>query len=271
MESSGPFMIEAMQTPRSSPGAPPSGASLVDCFDRIVVINLPSRADRRREMARQLAAVGLTWDAPTVHRFDAIRPADRGEFPTIGARGCFLSHLGVLREARDAGAHSLLIFEDDLDFSPNFAAQWPAVSQDLGSEAWSLFYGGYVIDGATPLAPRPTWTVSPNMPVQTAHFLGVRGAAVAELVTYLETMLTRSNGDPAGGPMHVDGAYSWFRREHPQHVTIAAREQLGHQRASRTDIHPLRWFDRWIGLRLAAQQARRLRRWARTRSSGPLP
>jgi glycosyl transferase, family 25 len=259
--------MKAMPTPLSSPSANAAGSLLVDRFERITVINLPSRPDRRREMGQQLAAIGLAWDAPTVRRFDAIRPTDRGKFPTIGTRGCFLSHLGVLREARDAGARSLLILEDDVDFSPHLAEQWPAVSRVLGSEAWSLFYGGYFVGAALLPGPQSIWTIAPDTPVQTAHFLGVRGAAIGELVAYLEAMLGRSSGDVAGGPMHVDGAYSWFRREHPHHVTIAASVQLGVQRPSRTDIHPLRWFDRWTGVRNAVELARRLRRWARAQST----
>ena len=85
-------------------------------------------------------------------------------------------------------------------------------------------------------------------------------------------MLERQSGDSAGGPMHVDGAYSWFRCAHPALLTLASLHQLGTQRASRTDIHDLRWFDRWRGARFVAQRLRRLRRWrhrVRERNSGP--
>ena len=44
--------------------------------------------------------------------------------------------------------------------------------------------------------------------------------------------------------MHVDGAYNWFRRANPQFKTLLAIPELGFQRASRTDIHELRWYDR---------------------------
>jgi hypothetical protein len=44
--------------------------------------------------------------------------------------------------------------------------------------------------------------------------------------------------------MHVDGAYSWFRANHPHLLTSVANPELGHQRASRTDVHDLRWHDR---------------------------
>ena len=43
--------------------------------------------------------------------------------------------------------------------------------------------------------------------------------------------------------MHVDGAYNWFRRANPHFKTVLASPELGFQRASRTDIHDLRWYD----------------------------
>ena len=43
--------------------------------------------------------------------------------------------------------------------------------------------------------------------------------------------------------MHVDGAYNGLRRANPDFDTLLATPELGFQRASRTDIHALRWYD----------------------------
>lgn len=59
--------------------------------------------------------------------------------------------------------------------------------------------------------------------------------------------------------MHVDGAYSHFRADHPQMVTLSVSPTLGVQRPSRTDVHDLRWFDRVPLVRDTAQLYRRLR------------
>ena len=61
------------------------------------VINLPYRTDRRSEMQRELSRIG--WNAQF---FPAIRPASAGSFSSIGAHGCFLSHLAVLKAARNS-------------------------------------------------------------------------------------------------------------------------------------------------------------------------
>jgi len=59
--------------------------------------------------------------------------------------------------------------------------------------------------------------------------------------------------------MHVDGAYGWFRYEFPSKATWLAVPQLGYQRSSRTDIHPLQWFDRIPGIRWAIEWLRQMK------------
>ena len=67
-----------------------------DAFERIVVINLRERVDRRREMEAELRRAGIGAGDRRLQFFAGIRPADAGLFPSIGARGCFESHLGVI-------------------------------------------------------------------------------------------------------------------------------------------------------------------------------
>ncbi len=59
--------------------------------------------------------------------------------------------------------------------------------------------------------------------------------------------------------MHVDGAFSRFRADHPDVVTLAALPPLGYQRPSRTDIHALRFYDRWPVLRDIVDAFRRMK------------
>src|ERR1700759_1624099 len=93
-------------------------------FDAIYINNLASRPDRRAQMRSQLRRVGLDPDAPPVTFFDAVRPDTAAGFPTLGARGCFLSHLGVLRDAHAAGHRRILVLEDDLNFADDFARRF---------------------------------------------------------------------------------------------------------------------------------------------------
>ena len=221
---------------------------ILSCVDAVYVINLPSRRDRRREMNAQLARLGLSFDHDAVTLFPAVRPDGPGEFPSIGARGCFMSHLGVLEDAGRRGLKSLLILEDDADFTPDFLSLGEPHAAAIKNGSWDILYLGYDIDGGHPVDSgaedglvRP---ISASTPIRLTHAMMIRCDASLPLAAYFRTMLTRPAGHPDGGPMHVDGAYSWFRRDHPDRRTAAAVKQWAVQRSSRTDVHDVGWKER---------------------------
>jgi GR25 family glycosyltransferase involved in LPS biosynthesis len=158
--------------------------------------------------------------------------------------------LAVLRDACEQGFERILILEDDVNFAEDFIVRMDEVKSALEHADWSIFYGGYVMkvllraSGAEAVV-----SAEPAESIQTAHFIAFRGKAICDAVSFLDTLLTRPAGDPRGGPMHVDGAYNWFRNQFPSRVTLLSVSQLGYQRSSRTDIHVLRWFDRAPGIR----------------------
>ena len=232
-----------------------------DQFDRIYIINLAHRTDRWQEIQEQLQRIGVPSGHPKVQRFDAVRPDDAGPFPSIGARGCFMSHLGVLQDAVRSGWQRILILEDDLDFSTDFVSRWPTVGRALDATDWRVFYGAYELpEGAAAPQSSPLSQVASTVSIGTTPFIAFQGSAIAEAAHYLTAMLERPAGSAEGGPMHVDGAYTWLRRSRPQWSTWVSHPQLGHQRPSRTDIHALPWYDEIPGLRDLAQWARRLKR-----------
>lgn len=229
------------------------GAGLERVFGRIYVINLASRPDRLAEIRDQFSAVGLSVGRGCVRRVEAARPAEPGPWPSIGARGCFMSHLGVLRDATERGLDRIAIVEDDLDWSRAFMGMGRAEIEALGEGDWQFLHGG-LEPGQGPVRPEP---LAPERPVLLSHFIALRGEAVARAASYLREMAARPPGSPEGGPMHVDGAYSWFRsdnRDLPAAICVPA---LGHQRPSATDVAERRWFDRWPGVRWLAGEARR--------------
>ncbi|OHT20827.1 glycosyltransferase family 25 protein [Edaphosphingomonas haloaromaticamans] len=240
------------------------GERLVREIGPIRVINLPRRTDRRAEVQAELAGLGLALGPATANVpaaiFPAVRPDDAAGFPTIGTRGCFLSHLGVLRQALAEDAESVLILEDDVTFPRDAVARLPAVLDALAGVDWTIFYGGYRMPAAPEAAAAGIAAIPPATAVVTAHCIAFRRPAIKLLVPYLEAMLARPPGSPEGGPMHVDGAYSWFRAAHPQFRTIATVPEIAHQRASRTDIHDLKLYDRLPIVRDVVQGLRRLRR-----------
>jgi glycosyl transferase, family 25 len=219
-------------------------ANFIDHFDKVYVINLPNRSDRREEIEPQLNKIGLSLNHPKVILFNAIKPQDAGEFESIGARGCFLSHLGVLKDAKPKKIEKFLIFEDDLNLSKNFIAQSELVLSMLKSNDWDIFYGDYRLYEHLELDKNAAQIVSTNFTLGNANFVGFKGEILDSIISYLETMLSRPTGHPLGGPMHVDGAYTWFRKDNPNIITIVATPILGFQRSSTSDIAKPVWKDK---------------------------
>jgi glycosyl transferase family 25 len=228
-------------------------------FDAVYVINLPWRRDRRSEMEAQFRKIGVDPADPRIIFFEAIRPDDPAGFPTIGTRGCFLSHLEVLRTAQAAGLERILILEDDVNFSRDFTHRWKTLEPLMGALAWDFLYLGW-LQMAQPIPDSPAIVCLPstNSALGT-HMYALKAPTIAALIPYLEAILRRPPGDPEGGPMHADGALAWFRKAHPDLQTLALAQPAGYQRRSRNDIHALKWFDRIPPLESAIASLRWLR------------
>lgn len=212
---------------------------LLDTFDRICIINLPERADRRRAVTREIQRLGVAVDGKRVRFFAATRPAGPGDFPSTGARGCFLSHLQVLREARADGVRRLLVLEDDVMFSATMGRAG-VLAETLNGDGWQLAYPGH----AQPARPGPLRWMATDEPLVCAHCYAVHGHALDIVIDHLEACLARPVGHALGSPMHFDGALTLLRRQRPELITLLASTSLAGQRASRSDIIGPSWLDR---------------------------
>lgn len=212
-------------------------------------------------MSEQLDRIG--GSTPNLSYFEAHRPSDCGKFESIGARGCFESHLAILRSAHEDRIQCLLLLEDDFDFSRDGIRRAEINLPKLREMSWDFFYGAHVLPtlGRTGLV-----YVSAEEPILTASFVAFNGRVIPEIVDFLEAMARRPAGSPDYGPMHVDGAYSTFRRLNPRFATLSAFPPLGKQRSSRSDITPSAMIlDRWSRTRKLIEMLRRVRnKWSRT-------
>jgi len=228
-----------------------------DAFDHIYVLNLPDRADRRRDMLRELAFANFPTPGDHLAFFPAIRVDDPAGFPSTGVRGCYLSHLAILKDALCQKFSRILILEDDLSFSP-LVRQYDALLADLvRKQSWHFAWFGHILPPVDPL-PTVPFLEPTSQPIVTAHFYALDRSVLPPLIEFFEAVLTRPPGDPAGGPMYNDAACNMFRAKYPQYITLIARPSLGHQRPSRSDIVP-KWFDRRPLLREAAALFRRVK------------
>lgn len=234
---------------------------LIDQFDRVYIVNLPERGDRRREMQAELGRLGLQVDGEKIRYWKAVRPDDAGLFPSLGARGCFMSHLSILNDAIANELDTILVMEDDLSIDDRFMQAQAQMCRTLGEGHWRFAYLGHV-ENLPDDGGKPAWQ-SGLQPLATTHFYALKRPVLRPLRDHLQACLGRAPGHPLGSPMHVDGAYSLFRMQHQDAMTLIAAPSLGGQRSSRSDIYPNKWYDRTPLLVQAAGWLRALKNMGR--------
>ena len=121
-------------------------------FPSRVCINLDRRPDRWGRMQQEFTRHGIDG----VRRFSAI-DGNALDVPSHwpesqGAYGCLLSHLQVVRDARARGLPSVLIFEDDVAFDPEFRLKVDAYCEELPSDWDMVFLGAFHRDDPVPVS-----------------------------------------------------------------------------------------------------------------------
>ena len=235
---------------------------MFSAFDSIRIISLPDRLDRRAEIGKDMARVGLAVDVGPVRMFDAIRPAEAAGFPSVGARGCYLSHLQVLREALETGTKHLMVFEDDALFTREIKNAEALLGLCM-SDDWDFLYPGHLM---LPAIPGPLHWIPKDDWLMCTHAYAVNQRVLKPLVAYLEGALTRPVGHPDGGPMHLDAAYNYFMRDTPGVLTYRSSRSLVIQRSSHSDVAPPKAVHRLVPPG-ALRVARKAKNWVRSKSS----
>jgi GR25 family glycosyltransferase involved in LPS biosynthesis len=207
--------------------------SFLDYFDQVKIINMPSRTDRRMETEAEFARYQLPINTDKNSFFNAITPDTPLDFPNIGARGCFLSHLTILTAAADKKLTKLFLLEDDIQFSNQINEDGKQAVLALESLDWDIVYFGHLLK-SSPISPH--WKAVTE-PMLLSHCYAVNGKAIKRLALFLEEMKARPAGHPQGGPMHYDGALNTFLAQNKDIKAYYYSKNLGYQRPSKTDIH----------------------------------
>lgn len=254
-------MTETLEQAKSTIRSP-----WLDYFDRIEIIHMRDRLDRYVPLVQELARVGIDIHNDRVQIPDAPRPADAYGFPSRQIFGNFLSHLDILRRARDARHQAVLVLEDDTIFRTlltDLSVQQQLV-HTLKTEPWDICYFGHPI--TRQLNNQPRGLIHTNVTFQWAHCYAVHHRVLADLVAYLEATIERPAGHPDGGKMYIDGALNMFRTRSPEVVTLISNPTLSIQRGSVSGIADRSWYDQQATLQkvLAMARATRDELWRRT-------
>ena len=128
---------------------------ILNFVDKIYLINLDERKDRLKNVLKQFKL----YNIKNYQRFSAIKPKfneidpiiyknysthlshDKNKY-IIGATGCKFSHRNIIRDAYENNYESILILEDDIEFSNNFLNSLNYFITNMKKTEWDMLYLG---------------------------------------------------------------------------------------------------------------------------------
>lgn len=193
----------------------PAIDSIASTLGPAYCISLVSRPERRCFCQRQFVAEGID-----VSLFDAIVPTSAGRFPSLGAHGCYQSHMRVLaqglKDCQRVGTDRMTIFEDDVLLPRSFSQIVLTVAPQLETLDWNFFYWGTQNNPpTTPVAGHDVLAeIAPEQTIIGKQAYTIRTAVVPELLDYLRACGNRPT------PGYSDGMFHEFRLAHglPAHT-----------------------------------------------------
>jgi GR25 family glycosyltransferase involved in LPS biosynthesis len=231
--------------------------NLPEYFDRISIIHLPERRDRYESLRIELRRLGIDIKDPKIEIPYAPKPADSNGFTSRGVYGNFLSHLEILRRARDEGLSNVWVLEDDAIFSRRMCRTQAQVVERLKRNDWDLCFFGHSL--TKEISGQPTGLLATRSEFIWAHCYAVNAKALPRIVAYLERALVLPEGHPDGGRLYIDAAFTLFRRQNPDAVTLVGNPALSIQKGCFSSLNERKWYDSAAMTRPLASAARRVR------------
>ncbi len=152
-------------------------------FDRVVLVNLPRRPDRLRQVKKALRECAWPFQQPEVFAAvdGLVSPPPPHWKHQAGAWGCTQSLLAVLEQALADGVKSLLVLEDDVCFAPDFREGVERFLRTVPGDWDGLMLGGQHIiekNGWPKMARRGIYRC---FDCERTHCFAVRGKYMARL------------------------------------------------------------------------------------------
>lgn len=155
-------------------------------FEHVFCINLKRRTDRRAEAEAEFNKFGIKVefidgvDGMFLDDFE-VNSLHEGKVRK-GDLGCTLSHLNVVKTAKERGYKNYFVFEDDAVFSDDFNTAFPIMYNQL-PEDWQMVYLGGNHDGGFT---HVNTHVAKIQRTFTTHAFGAKSEIYDELINVLE-------------------------------------------------------------------------------------
>ena len=189
-------------------------------FDAIRYINLDHRTDRKELIESELKRMGLE----PFERFPAVKQEP-------GYLGCLLSHLNLLKDAREKKFKNVLIFEDDFEFTMSKEDFWKLIERVKDIDYDVIMLGANRPSSRT-LA-HNTNLVKVDSALTTSSYL-VNSKFYDTLINKLEECVPKLMADPsAQGSYSIDVCWIELQAKSKWYLF---KEKVGKQRASYSNI-----------------------------------
>ena len=247
-----------------------------DFFEKIIVISLNNAEGERRRNLLVEHLKAIDWPFCEPEFFSAVH-GDTVGFPDWwkaggGAWGCYRSHLAVIERCLNDGTSPVLILEDDVIFSEDFAQRVETYLRHLPDD-WGMAYlgGQHLKEGTNP--PRAVNEfVSVPFNVNRTHAYALRGNDfmrriyrwLLELPVFSEKeerrrpfgwhMYRREGGD---APHHIDNRYGQFAEQNPSGIYVPHMWLAG-QRGGMSEVAGCCVEERWWDDRSARERMKDL-------------
>ena len=228
-------------------------------FGRCVVISLPQRSDRLKRFYRSFEC-GLDWtkrplwDLPTL-----VKAVDGSTLPLPegwklhgqhnngrGALGCLRSHVRVLEDTMQAGADSVLVFEDDAVFcKDSFGGQLERFMSRVPADWDCIMLGGGHSSQPTLIDDRQQPHVVKCFETHRTHAYAVRGQFMRDL--YVAWIDAKGHCDHVLGSMmrsrKVYAPFPFLVGQGEGESDISGQHNLERFWESPTGTEPMVWID----------------------------
>lgn len=153
-------------------------------FDKIYCINLDHRPDRWETAQKEFDKIGVT---EYIERWPGVVNDD-------GNLGCTLSHVSIMKDAKENNYKRILIFEDDVLFVQTDVNKIESALDDLEELGnWDLFYIGSTVEPKTGRFDRVTDNLLRTNFAYTTHAYGVNQQVYDETIRVWEENIQRGH------------------------------------------------------------------------------
>jgi len=135
-----------------------------------------------------------------------------------------MSHLGIVKIAKERGYENILIFEDDIELSKDFINLFSQKIKDLPEDWWLVYLGGsgHTLDGEARVTTKITDHISQTTDTSTTSSYAIHSRAYDKILT-----------DNRYKQCAIDQYYRIIQKQFPCYVM---RPNIAWQRPSYSDI-----------------------------------